>query len=170
MARIATNSESTKSKSKIPDYAKDFRKEWLFIRGINKDFEKFVKKYFKDGCEIFVSGSCYRLMSIIRRFLKAQELGYLKDISSFRIKVFDVDNLLISFPKLKYDEFVNGYPNSYPGYREFYECFSKFHNKLNIEFPEKNKNESDSESEIDIDDILSDFNDLILTDSDSDSD
>ena len=43
---IPANSESTQIKSKIPDYAKDFRKEWLCIRGINKDFEKFVKKRF----------------------------------------------------------------------------------------------------------------------------
>ena len=40
-AHIPANSESTKSKSKskIPDYAKDFRKEWLCIRGINMEFK-----------------------------------------------------------------------------------------------------------------------------------
>ena len=106
--------------------------------------------------------------------MRAEELGKIKDNSSFRIKLFDVDNLLTFFHKMNYDKFVDGNTNSYPGYREFYECFSKFINKLNIEFPEKNKNESDSESEIDIDeidndDILSNIND-ILSDSDSDSD
>ena len=35
LAHIPANSESTKIKNKIPDYAKDFRKEWLFVRGIN---------------------------------------------------------------------------------------------------------------------------------------
>ena len=109
-------------------------------------------------------------MSYIKKILKAEELGNIKEISSFRIKLIDVINLLTFFHKMNYDEFVDGNTNSYPGFREFYECVSKFINKLNIEFPEKNKNESDSESEIDIDDILSDFNDLILSDSDSDSD
>ena len=77
--------------------------------------------------------------------MRAEELGKIKDNSSFRIKLFDVDNLLTFFHKMNYDKFVDGNTNSYPGYREFYECFSKFINKLNIEFPEKN--ESDSESE-----------------------
>ena len=105
-------------------------------------------------------------MSYIKKILKAEELGNIKNISSFRIKFIDVNNLITFFHKMNYDEFVDGNTNSYPGYREFYECFSKFINKLNIEFSEEN--ESDSESEIDIDDILSDFNDLILSDSDSD--
>ena len=30
------NSNATLSKSKIPDYARDYRNEYLFIRGINK--------------------------------------------------------------------------------------------------------------------------------------
>ena len=41
-AKILANSESTKIKSKIPEYAKDFKKEWLVIRGINKEFKYFV--------------------------------------------------------------------------------------------------------------------------------
>ena len=37
LAKMSANSESTQIKSKIPEYAKDFKKEWLFIRGINKE-------------------------------------------------------------------------------------------------------------------------------------
>ena len=107
-------------------------------------------------------------MSYIKEILKAEELGNITDISSFRIKFIDVNNLITFFHKMNYDEFVDGNTNSYPGYREFYECFSKFINKLNIEFSEKN--ESESEIDTDIDEILNDFNDLIISDSDSDSD
>ena len=39
---ISANSESSKIKSKIPEYARDFKKEWLTIRGINKEFKYFV--------------------------------------------------------------------------------------------------------------------------------
>ena len=28
----------------IPEYAKDFEKEWLCIRGINKECEKFIER------------------------------------------------------------------------------------------------------------------------------
>ena len=44
---IPANSESTQIKSKIPQYAKDLKKEWVCIIGINKNFEKFVKNILK---------------------------------------------------------------------------------------------------------------------------
>ena len=34
-AKILANSESTQIKSKIPEYARDYRNEYLFIRGID---------------------------------------------------------------------------------------------------------------------------------------
>ena len=43
-AKILANSESTQIKSKIPDYARDYRNEYLFIRGINKTCGDFIKK------------------------------------------------------------------------------------------------------------------------------
>ena len=42
------------------------------------------------------------------------------------------------------DEFVDGYPEDFLGYREFYELFCKFYDKINIGF-----SESESESESD---------------------
>ena len=41
---MPANSESTKIKSKIPDYARDYRNENLFIRGINKTCGNFIKR------------------------------------------------------------------------------------------------------------------------------
>ena len=87
------------------------------------------------------------LSIFIRKFLKAQELDYLQDISSFTFKQCDVDNIISLFERMHFDfeedeEFVDGYPDDFLGYREFYEYFSKFYNKLNIEF-----SESESESE-----------------------
>ena len=38
------NSGAIQSKSKIPDYARDYRNEYLFIRGINEACENFEKK------------------------------------------------------------------------------------------------------------------------------
>ena len=143
------------SRKVIPDYAKDFRNEYLFITGINKECEVFELKYLLDASELFVSSYSDKLKFHLRKFLKAQELGYLKDISSFIFKESDVYNINLLFEKMYFDfeedeEFVDGYPVDFPGYREFYEFFSKFYNKLNIEFLEK---DSESESELDEDDI-----------------
>ena len=57
------NSGAILSKSKIPDYARDYRNEYLFIRGINKACENFVKKLGRE--EIFKSPQADRLIVII---------------------------------------------------------------------------------------------------------
>ena len=51
------------NRSKIPDYARDYRNEYLFIRGINKICGDFVKKL--DEEEIFKSPQADRLIVII---------------------------------------------------------------------------------------------------------
>ena len=52
------------------------------------------------------------------------------------------------------DEFVDGHPDDFPGYRDFYELFCKFYYKSNIEFSEsESESESDSD-EVDIEAIL----------------
>ena len=72
------NCNPTLSKSKIPDYARDYRNEYLFIRGINKTCGDFVKKI--DDKEIFKSSKADKLMLYINKLYKAEELGYLNDI------------------------------------------------------------------------------------------
>ena len=116
------------SRKVIPDYAKDFRNEYLFIIGINKECGIFVTKYLLDCSELFISSYSDRIKFHLRKFLKAQELDYLKDISCFTIKEFDVENLTFLFERMKYDfeeddEFVDGHPDDFPGNREFYEFF-----------------------------------------------
>ena len=41
--------------NKVPEYARNFKNEYLFIRGINKEMESFVEKYLTDTTELFVS-------------------------------------------------------------------------------------------------------------------
>ena len=66
------DSGATLIKSKIPEYAREFKNEYLFIRGINKEMDNFVANYLLDCSELFVS----RFSDKIK---KAQELNYLKD-------------------------------------------------------------------------------------------
>ena len=171
---------------KIPDYAKDYKNEYLFIRGIDKTCGDFLKNLYKE--EIFKSPKAVNLIRYINRFLKAQQLGYLNDISEIYFKEDDVgfieslelqlddyrnfyyDMDSYEFDQEKYDRFVE---NDYPGYKKFYECFISLKNKIHIDY----LNESDLEKlnstfdsddgddsdefEIDSNDIEYFFNDLL---------
>ena len=78
----------------IPEYVRDFKQEYLFIRGINKEMESFVEKYLTDTTELFVSRFSDRIKGFIKKIMKAQELDYLKDTSSFNFKETDLENSL----------------------------------------------------------------------------
>ena len=172
-----------KKTNKIPDYARDFRSEYLFIRGINKTCGEFVKKLGRE--EIFKSPQADRLMLYINRYLKAQQLGYLSDNSKIYYEYKDVisiesselqlddyrdlycDEYSYEFDEEKYD---NNVENDYPGFKIFFECFSRFQDKLNVDYDkikiydsdsdsddEINWIDSDDDSGVDSDDILSVF-------------
>ena len=90
--------------------------------------------------------------------MKAQELNYLKDTSCFKFKDCDVENIAFLFERMHFDfeedeVFVDGYPDDYPGYRDFYELFCKFYDKINFD------SDSDSDDSVNIEDILSDDSD-----------
>ena len=155
---MTANTNSTQIKNKIPEYAKDFKKEWLCIRGINKELRCFYIKYLSDASKLFVSSYSDRIKNIMRRFLKAQERGRLKDISGFIFEECDVKYIVLLSKKIDFylnkekeireDEIENEDDYFYfvnpPGYRDFYELFCKFYDKINVGF-----SESESESESD---------------------
>ena len=121
LAQTSNFQNCIKKTNKIPEYARDFKNEYLFIRGINKEIESFVEKYLTDTTE-----------------LKAQELGYLNDTSCFKFKECDVENIVFLFERMHFDfeedeEFDEGHPDDYPGYRDFYELFCKFYDKINFD-------------------------------------
>ena len=127
-----------KKTNKIPVYARDFKNEYLFIRGINKEMESFVEKYLTDTTELFVSSYNDRIKFFIKKFMKAQELGYLNDTSCFKFKECDVENIVFLFERMHFDfeedeEFDEGHPDDFPGYRDFYELFCKFYDKINFD-------------------------------------
>ena len=116
--------------------------EYLFIIGINKACGDFVKILDLEG-KIFNTPQAYKLMLYFRKFLKAQELDYLKDISEFYFEESDVnyieslalqldDYLDLFFDPDSYEYDPKKYENDYPGLKEFSECFERFKNKINI--------------------------------------
>ena len=163
----------------IPEYATNYKKEYLFIRGINKEIKYFIDKLDNLNDGLFESHKVARIKYLIKRFLRGQEKGRLKDISEFEINENDVYNLIkvkyhFDLFKLRYDAFdddddddddeylVNGKP--YPGFENIYDDFVSFFNKLKIKYEDS---DSDSDSEFEnVNFILPDSDD----DSDSDSD
>ena len=87
------NNKSTQKHSKIPEYAKDFKNEWLYITGINRNCGEFMKKIdFNSNSfkEVFYTSKPKALISHFKNFLEAQKMGKLQNISDFYFKYFDV--------------------------------------------------------------------------------
>ena len=145
--------------NKIPEYAKNYKKEYLLIRGINKELKYFVDYIDNAGSGLFESHRVDRIKYFIKRFLRGQEKGKLKDISNFEIdedvvvnlieikKNFDNFNQFINFCFSCYDEENEPFINPYPGFENIYYDFISFSNKLNIKYEEDSDSDSDSEFE-----------------------
>ena len=96
--------------NKIPEYAREYKKEYLFIRGLNKEFKYFIDKLDDLNNGLFESHRADRVENFMKRFLRAQEKGKLKDISNMVFREDDVDNLIfINEPfrmyKIRWDYF-----------------------------------------------------------------
>ena len=121
------NCNATLNKVKIPDYAKDYKNEYLFIRGINKTCGDFVKNL--DDKEIFKSSKADKLMLYINKLYKAEELGYLNDIS--KIKFLEEDIKYIDSLELQLDDYRDLYCGEYS--YEFDE--EKYNNNIENDYP-----------------------------------
>ena len=86
--------------AKIPEYVKEYKREYQYIRGINKAIsfmsdimeEDIFDIYKKTDSHIF-SNKFDSLIKFIKRFLRATENGKLKDISNFEFDYYDIDNI-----------------------------------------------------------------------------
>ena len=151
LAHFSNYQNCIKSTNKIPEYARDYKKEYLFFRGINKEFKYFVDNIDDATKGLFESHKADRIKYFIKRFLRGQERGKLKDISNFEISYNDVDNLnkikknfnnfdhYISFYLSCYDEEDIPFIDSYPGFYNIYYVFELFFSKFKIKFKIKYK-------------------------------
>ena len=105
---ISNHQNSIKSTNKILEYARDYKKEYLLIRGINKEFKYFVDNINDATRGLFENHRVERIKYFIKRFLKGQERGKLKDISNFEINNIDVDNLIkIKKNFCNFEQYIN---------------------------------------------------------------
>ena len=141
--------------NKIPEYAREYKREYQFIRGINKEFKYLINKLDNLNNGLFESYIADRIKYFMKRFLRAQEKGKLKDISEFEIEYDIVFNLIKIKNKLnnidQYLDFIlNCYHkedlifiSTYPGFIEFYYYFNLFFTKLNIKYEYDSDSDSD---------------------------
>ena len=73
------------SRKVIPDYAKDYKNEYLFIRGIDKQFKYFLDKIEKADQGVFQNNRVEIIEKNINRLEKAIKMGYFKDNSNLEI-------------------------------------------------------------------------------------
>ena len=131
--------------SKIPPYASNFKKEYLYIRGLNKEIKYFLNKLDDLNNGLFETKSSNIIKYIMKRFIRAQENGKLNnDISNLMFQRDVIQNFIyvnenFDLYKLRYDAFcddsddndydsdddgngeylVDGKP--YPGFIEIYD-------------------------------------------------
>ena len=155
--------------NKIPEYAKEYKREYLFIRGLNINFKFFIKKLDDLNNGLFETELTKSIKYYMKGFLRRQEDGRLKDVSNFIFPDNILNNIIFineqfECYKLRYDAFcdddgkeynylsdsdndnngeylVDGKP--YPGFIEFYYIFNKIYNQI------KKDDNDDCDSDID---------------------
>ena len=160
----------TGKKSKIPIYASDFKREYLFVRGLNTYFKCFSKKLDCIHHGLFESNISNTIKKYMKRFLRAQEKGKFTNMNELKIPSYDNDiirniqfiNEQFEIYKLRCiffdtDDENNRYGSHddwgaslvdsqlFPGFKEFYNIFTKIFDQLNY-----NRYDCESESYSDI--------------------
>ena len=116
--------------NKIPTYANEYKREYLFIRGLNKEFMYLINKLDNLNDGLFESNSVNRVKFIMKRFLQGQEKGKLKDISDLFLPKYDYSFIQEFYLNVDYEyEFTDNIIDL-----EFSELVGKIYNKIKIEF------------------------------------
>ena len=130
----------------IPDYAKDFKNEYLFILGINNEFKYFLDNMNEATRGLFKNFRVDKVKKFIKLFLAYQNLGQFKDVSNFEIKSSDIKNLirikknfndfnnLINYRKDCYVGNEQNFVFPYPGFINIYDDFVLFCSKFKIKY------------------------------------
>ena len=145
LAQSSNYQKCIKKTNQIPDCARGYKNEYLFIRGINKICKKFVK-LIKEREEFYNS---YEALKIISKIKELKRLGYFNNIRRMKFEIDDVENL--EFIKSQIEIYRNLYCDPYtahlnkelynietdrdnPGFKSFYKHFTRFYNELGIDY------------------------------------
>ena len=141
LAQSSNYQKCIKKTNKIPDYARDYRNEYLFIRGIDKVCGEFVK-LIKENEEFYNS---YEALKIISKIKELKRLGCFNNIRRMKFEIDDIEN--IEFIKSEIKDYRDLYCDKYtgqlnkelynmeaerdnPGFKSFYKHFNRFYEEL----------------------------------------
>ena len=146
--------------NKIPENAREYKREYQFIRGINKDFKYLLNKIndrLNNGLNEFKLID--RIKFNLKRFLRGQEKGTLKDISDFVLPFDEVDNIIyinehFEFRNLRWNDFFDN-KKPYPGFIEIYDIFKLFFDQIKYEYEIYDDDDDDDDDDDYDDDFFS---------------
>ena len=176
-AQVSEINNSNNSNNKIPEYARDYKKEWLFIRGINKSCGMLITKIVNSGYsdeKLFSSPGVKALVRDFRVVSAFERMGKLQNISELRFKYNAANNIECLAEQLDnyrdlyvdpgsyvFDEesYEKNIDKDFPGFRKLFDAICLFNDKIKIDEEEYNcsifvSDESESESEGDDKDLI----------------
>ena len=111
------------SKNKIPEYAREYKREYQFIIGINKEFNLLQKRDYDEYQVDIVEG-------LLKKFLCNQEKEKLKEIN----ELFFWKNDIIHIIEFYYEVLPDYYFTNYNLNTVFAIIFHKFYDKINFKY------------------------------------
>ena len=163
---------------KVPDEFRKHKQEYLFLRGINIECFGVYSKYHEDASNVFDTPQCRRLESFLKKFLLAQEFGYLGDLSGVHFNFVSINKISEMLDDFMDQNVEEGVPESALRFESVYAQFLEkskcavtlsesdlerdFLLETELESEGESEGESDGEGEVDYE--------IVLPDSDSDSD
>ena len=141
LAHFTNFKNSNTSNNKIPEYAKDFKNEWLYITGINRKCGEFMKKLGDNTDSFEKVFSSSRARALIRHFknvLEAQKMGKLQNISQLKFKLSAVYKIIDLRNDLYFHMGNTFYADFFSDdeFQDFFENFIIFTNNVNIKYEE----------------------------------
>ena len=119
-----------KSNNKIPEYAREYKREYLFLIGLNYEFRYFrYKPEDVSGYEFFHNLHVKKIIKLLKMFLRNQEKGiFSKEFNGLKLEGKDIFNL-----KYFYDNIVGKIlrPNKEKIYKN-YDLNNNLNNNFNF--------------------------------------
>ena len=112
--------------NKIPEYAINYKREYLFIIGLNKEFKYFINKLDDLNNGLFESKISNRIKYNMKRFLRGQELGKIRDISELMMQRDDYSFIKEFYFNVEYEYIFGDNIND----SEFFKLIEKIYNKI----------------------------------------
>ena len=150
----------------IPDYAKNFKKEYLFLLRVNDKTKYFIGNMKEVTYGLFNSPKVDELKKLFEEFYQEINTGNFKDLIDFEIKSDDILNLvqfkkilndfirIINYRRIYHKNFVI----PFPGFENIYSDFELFCSKFEINYEDneylKCLDDFDFDFDFDIDDYV----------------